>query len=169
MALENGKILNLMKFKIQKIAGDASFRNFYRIISNRKSQIIVFTKKEKYKNLVVYTSINKLLIGCYLLLLIMRYLQTNILGDKFPTADPDPNPRPPHPRVGPRIKLGDLGWAPRRRPCARPAGLNLASREFRLSAGLPAGGPSYGKPACAKHQDWCPRPRCPRPRGGRLP
>ena len=61
MALENGKILNLMKFKIQKIAGDASFRNFYRIISNRKSQIIVFTKKEKYKNLVVYTSINKFL------------------------------------------------------------------------------------------------------------
>ena len=50
-----------MKFKIKPIAGDASHRKFYRILINKKSKIIVFTKKEKYKNLVVYSAINQFL------------------------------------------------------------------------------------------------------------
>ena len=52
-----------MKFKILPIAGDASFRTFYRIILNKKSKIIVLAKKEKYKNLIAYTAINKFLRG----------------------------------------------------------------------------------------------------------
>ena len=50
-----------MTFKIQSIAGDASFRKFYRFILNNNSKIIVSSKKEKYKNLVAYTAINKFL------------------------------------------------------------------------------------------------------------
>ena len=59
--MENGKTTNLMTFKIQPIAGDASFRKFYRFILNNNSKIIVSSKKEKYKNLVAYTAINKFL------------------------------------------------------------------------------------------------------------
>ena len=50
-----------MKFKIFPIAGDASFRTFYRLILNKNSKIIVYTRKEKYKNLIAYTAINKFL------------------------------------------------------------------------------------------------------------
>ena len=50
-----------MKFKILPIAEDASFRKFYRLILNKKSKIIVFARKEKYKNLLVYSAINKFL------------------------------------------------------------------------------------------------------------
>ena len=50
-----------MKFKIQSIAGDASFRNFYRLIINKSSKIVVLVKKEKYKNLIAYSTINKFL------------------------------------------------------------------------------------------------------------
>ena len=50
-----------MKFKILPITEDASFRKFYRFISNNSSKIIVSSKKEKYKNLVAYTAINKFL------------------------------------------------------------------------------------------------------------
>ena len=50
-----------MKFKILSIAGDASFRTFYRLSLNKSSKIIVLAKKEKYQNLVAYTSINKFL------------------------------------------------------------------------------------------------------------
>jgi aminoglycoside/choline kinase family phosphotransferase len=42
------------------IKGDASFRKFYRNI--KKNSIIVFANKEKIKNLLVYDSINKILI-----------------------------------------------------------------------------------------------------------
>ena len=59
--LENGKIINSMKSEIKAIAGDASFRKFYRIILNKKGKIIVLAKKEKYKNLIAYSSINKFL------------------------------------------------------------------------------------------------------------
>jgi hypothetical protein len=52
-----------MKFKILPIAGDASFRVFYRLILNKNSKIIVLAQKEKYKNLVAYSAINKFLIG----------------------------------------------------------------------------------------------------------
>ena len=61
MVLENGKITNLMKFKIQPIKSDASFRKFYRINLNKNSKIIVFAEKEKYKNLIVYCTINNFL------------------------------------------------------------------------------------------------------------
>ena len=50
-----------MKFKILPIAGDASFRKFYRLESNKNSKIIVSATKEKYKNLIAYTAINKFL------------------------------------------------------------------------------------------------------------
>ena len=50
-----------MKYEIIPIAADASFRKFYRIILNKSSKIIVSAKKEKYKNLVAYTAINKFL------------------------------------------------------------------------------------------------------------
>ena len=39
-----------MESKILPIAGDASFRTFYRLILNSSNKIIVFAKKEKYKN-----------------------------------------------------------------------------------------------------------------------
>ena len=61
MALENGKIINLMKSKILLIAGDASFRKFYRLILNKGSKIIVSAKKEKYSNLIAYSAINRFL------------------------------------------------------------------------------------------------------------
>ena len=51
-----------MKFKILPIAGDASSRIFYRLLLNKSSKIIIFAKKEKYKNLVIYPAINKFLI-----------------------------------------------------------------------------------------------------------
>jgi aminoglycoside/choline kinase family phosphotransferase len=51
-----------MKFKILPIAGDASFRTFYRLASNKSSKIIVLVKKEKYKNLIAYSAINKFLV-----------------------------------------------------------------------------------------------------------
>jgi len=51
-----------MKSKIVSIVGDASFRKFYRLNLNKKrSKIIVFAKKEKYKNLIVYSAINQFL------------------------------------------------------------------------------------------------------------
>ena len=61
MVLENGKIINLMKFKIFPVAGDASFRTFYRLVLNKTSKIIIVAKKEKYKNLIAYSAINKFL------------------------------------------------------------------------------------------------------------
>ena len=48
--------------KIYPIAGDASYRKFYRFESKNKKKIIVISKKEKYKNLVAYSSVNKFLI-----------------------------------------------------------------------------------------------------------
>ena len=50
-----------MKYKILPIAGDASFRKFYRFVLNNNSKIIVSSKKEKYENLVAYSAINKFL------------------------------------------------------------------------------------------------------------
>ena len=57
----NGKIINLMKSKILPLAGDASFRIFYRLISKKNTKIIILAKKEKYKNLVAYSAVNKFL------------------------------------------------------------------------------------------------------------
>ena len=50
-----------MKYKILPIGGDASFRKFYRIILKKNTKIIVSCRKEKYKNLIVYSAINKFL------------------------------------------------------------------------------------------------------------
>ena len=48
--------------KNKKIKGDASFRNFFRKKKGNFSSIIVFAKKEKLKNLIIYDSVNKILI-----------------------------------------------------------------------------------------------------------
>ena len=47
--MENGKILIKMNYKLKKISGDASFREFYRVKKKNKTSIIVFAKKEQYK------------------------------------------------------------------------------------------------------------------------
>ena len=46
---------------LSKIKGDASFRNFFRKKNNHLTSIVVFAKKEKFKNLLVYDAINKIL------------------------------------------------------------------------------------------------------------
>ena len=47
--------------KLIKIKGDASFRSFFRKKVNGHSSIVVYAKKEKFKNLLVYDAINKIL------------------------------------------------------------------------------------------------------------
>ena len=51
-----------MKFSkdFTKIRGDASLREFYR--NHKNKTIIIFAKKEKNKNLLIYDAINKILI-----------------------------------------------------------------------------------------------------------
>jgi aminoglycoside/choline kinase family phosphotransferase len=51
-----------MQYKIKKISGDASFREFYKIEKNFKSTILVKANKDKFKNLIIYAAINELLI-----------------------------------------------------------------------------------------------------------
>ena len=50
-----------MNYKIKKISGDASFREFYRLKKNNKTSIIVSAKKNKYQNLIVYSVISNIL------------------------------------------------------------------------------------------------------------
>ncbi len=50
-----------MKYKLKKISGDASFREFYRLKKKNKTSIIVSAKKEKFKNLAAYVVINNIL------------------------------------------------------------------------------------------------------------
>ena len=50
-----------MKYKLKKISGDASFREFYRLGKYNETSIIVSAKKEKFKNLIVYAVVNKIL------------------------------------------------------------------------------------------------------------
>ena len=60
---------------LKKIKGDASFREFYRNRENKS--IIVISKKEKLKNLLIYDAINKILIKNKILapnLLIASYI-----------------------------------------------------------------------------------------------
>ena len=52
--------MNLKNLK--KIKGDASFRKFFRKKDSDRSSVIVYAKKEKLKNLIIYDSINKILI-----------------------------------------------------------------------------------------------------------
>ena len=46
--------------KLKQIKGDASFRKFYR--HHKNNSILVFSKKQKLKNLLIYDAINKILI-----------------------------------------------------------------------------------------------------------
>ena len=46
---------------IKKIKGDASFRKFFRKKYKNQTSIIVYSKKEKFKNLIVYDAVNKIL------------------------------------------------------------------------------------------------------------
>ncbi len=50
-----------MKYRLKKISGDASFREFYRLKRKNKTTIIVSAEKEKFKNLAVYAAINNIL------------------------------------------------------------------------------------------------------------
>tara|TARA_B100000427_G_scaffold113815_1_gene94388 strand:- start:167 stop:1126 length:960 start_codon:yes stop_codon:yes gene_type:complete len=48
--------------KLKKLSGDASFRSFYRNKNFKQNSIIVYSKKEKKNNLLIYSAINNLLI-----------------------------------------------------------------------------------------------------------
>ena len=50
-----------MQFKLKKIKSDASFREFFRLYKGKKTSIIVTSKKERFKNLVLYSAVNKFL------------------------------------------------------------------------------------------------------------
>jgi len=54
--------MNFSYTNIVPIKGDASFRKFYRKKNINKTSILVFAKKEKEKNLLIYDAINKLLV-----------------------------------------------------------------------------------------------------------
>ncbi len=78
-----------MNYKLKKISGDASFREFYRIKKSNKTSIIVFARKEQYKNLIVYSVVNKILNSHNILSpkLLKNYYKANMieitdLGDK---------------------------------------------------------------------------------------
>ena len=60
----NGATMILKKFKLIPLSGDASFRKYYRkfIREKKLTTIIVTSKKEKYKNLLVYSAINQFLL-----------------------------------------------------------------------------------------------------------
>ena len=73
--------------KLKKITGDASFREFYRNMENKS--IIVISKKEKLKNLLIYDAINKILIKNKILApnlisenYINSYIEINDFGDQ---------------------------------------------------------------------------------------
>jgi aminoglycoside/choline kinase family phosphotransferase len=78
-----------MNYKFKKISGDASFRECYRVKKNKKTSIIVFAKKEKFRNLIVYCVVNNILNKHKISSpkLIKNYYQDNMieitdLGDK---------------------------------------------------------------------------------------
>ena len=78
-----------MQFKLKKISSDASFREFFRLYKGRKTSIIVRAKKERFKNLTVYSVINKFLRdkGIHTPKLISQYFKEGIIeiedfGDK---------------------------------------------------------------------------------------
>ena len=52
-----------MQYKLKKIRSDASFREFFRLKKGNKTSIIVTARKEKFKNLIAYSAINKFLRG----------------------------------------------------------------------------------------------------------
>ncbi len=73
--------------KLKKIKGDASFREFYRNKENKS--IVVISKKEKLKNLLIYDAINKILVKNKILApnllsenYINNYIEINDFGDE---------------------------------------------------------------------------------------
>ena len=60
--------------KLKKIKGDASFREFYRNKQNKS--IVVVSKKERLKNLLIYDAINKILIK-------NKILAPNLLSENY--------------------------------------------------------------------------------------
>ena len=54
---------DLKKNKLEKVAGDASFRQFYRIQIKGKAYIFIHCTKEKKNNLEIYASVNSFLIS----------------------------------------------------------------------------------------------------------
>ena len=50
----------MQNFKeLKEIKGDASFRRFYR--NKKNHSILIYAKKERFKNLLIYDAINKIL------------------------------------------------------------------------------------------------------------
>jgi len=60
--------------KLKKIKGDASFREFYR--NQENNSILVLSKKERLKNLLIYDAINKILIK-------NKILAPNLLSENY--------------------------------------------------------------------------------------
>ena len=60
--------------KLKKIKGDASHRKFYR--NKKNNSILVLSKKEKLKNLLIYDAINKILIK-------NKILAPNLLSENY--------------------------------------------------------------------------------------
>ena len=54
-------VLQLKKTELIPIVGDASFRQFFRKSVKKNGRVIVICKKDKYKNLIVYSAINNFL------------------------------------------------------------------------------------------------------------
>ena len=70
-----------MNYKLKKISGDASFREFYRLQKGKKTSIIVQAKREKFKNLITYIVVNDILKKnkIYAPKLITNYYNKNII------------------------------------------------------------------------------------------
>ncbi len=70
-----------MNYKLRKISGDASFREFYRLQKGKNTSIIVQAKREKFKNLITYIVVNKILAKykIYAPKLITNYYEHNII------------------------------------------------------------------------------------------
>ena len=60
--------------KLKQIKGDASSRKFYR--NHENNSILVFSRKEKLKNLLIYDAINKILIK-------NKILAPNLLSENY--------------------------------------------------------------------------------------
>ena len=70
-----------MNYKLKKISGDASFRKFYRLQKGKNTSIIIQAKKEKFKNLITYIAVNKILekYNIYAPKLISNHYEHNII------------------------------------------------------------------------------------------
>ena len=73
-----------MQFKLKKIRSDASFREFFRLHKGNKTSIIVIAKKERFKNLIAYSAINRFLRkkGIYTPKLISQHFKEGIMESK---------------------------------------------------------------------------------------